>query len=168
MIGSVTQHDTLFAGSIVDNIAFFDPQVDLQRVEQSARIAAIHTDIVKMPMAFGTMIGYLGAALSGGQQQRILLARALYKQPKILILDEATSHLDIRSELLVTAGVRALNITRILVAHRPQTAATADRIVTLEAGRIVQDHRLTPNIAALHGLQHQTPTGTAECARDRS
>ena len=149
-IGSVTQHDTLFAGSIAENISFFDTQMDLQRVEQCARLAAIHTDIIGMPMAYNTMIGYMGTALSGGQQQRILLARALYKRPKILILDEATSHLDMKRELLVTAAVRSLSITRIIVAHRPQTAATADRMVALEGGRIVHDTRLTPNVAALH------------------
>lgn len=148
-VGSVTQNDALFAGSISDNISFFDNQADQRRIEECARLASIHNEIVEMPMAYNTLIGHMGSVLSGGQQQRVLLARALYKRPKILILDEATSHLDVKREIMVNASIRALNITRIVVAHRPQTAESADRIVRLEGGRIVEETRLTPNMSSL-------------------
>jgi ATP-binding cassette subfamily B protein RaxB len=152
-IGSVTQHDTLFGGSIAENISFFDPQMDQARVEECARLAAIHSEVLAMPMAYNTMVGYMGTVLSGGQQQRVLLARALYKRPTILILDEATSHLDIKRELVVANAIRSLSITRIIVAHRPQTAATADRIIVLEGGRVARESRLTPNVAALRAAE---------------
>lgn len=141
MIAAVTQNDTLFAGSIADNISLFDPDPDQGRVEECAALAAVHAEISAMPMGYNTLVGYLGAALSGGQQQRILLARALYKRPRILILDEATSHLDVTREALVGAAIQSLNVTRLIVAHRPQTAATADRIVRLERGRIACEAR---------------------------
>jgi ATP-binding cassette subfamily B protein RaxB len=148
-VASVTQNDALFAGTIADNISFFDAAADQRRVEECARLAAIHAEIASLPMAYNTFVGYMGSMLSAGQQQRILLARALYARPAILILDEATSHLDLKREIIVSSAIRALNITRLIVAHRPQTAATADRIVTLEGGRIVRDVRVAPSIAAL-------------------
>jgi ATP-binding cassette subfamily B protein RaxB len=101
-----------------------------------------------MPMGYNTFVGYMGSVLSGGQQQRILLARALYKRPAILLLDEATSHLDVQREIVVSSAIRALNLTRIIVAHRPHTVATADRVVTLRAGRIVKQARITSAAAA--------------------
>jgi len=136
-IASVTQNDCLFAGSIADNISFFDARADHSRIQECAKLAAIHSDIAALPMAYNTLVGFMGSALSAGQQQRILLARALYARPRILVLDEATSHLDVRREADICAALSALKITRLVVAHRPQTAATADRVVTLEAGRIV-------------------------------
>lgn len=139
MVGTVLQDDVLFAGSIADNISFFDHHPDAARIETCARQAAIHADIEAMPMAYNTLIGDMGAALSGGQRQRILLARALYKQPAILFLDEATSHLDIACEKQVNQAIRQLEITRVIVAHRPETIASADRVVVLERGRIVRD-----------------------------
>lgn len=79
--------------------------------------------------------------LSGGQKQRIILARALYRQPKLLFLDEATSHLDVGNEQLVNAAIRRLDVTRVIVAHRPETIANADRVLVMEQGRIVQELR---------------------------
>ena len=152
MIGSVTQNDILFAGSITDNISFFAADADQQRVEECAKLASIHGEIVAMPMGYNTFVGYMGSVLSGGQQQRVLLARALYKRPKILILDEATSHLDAKREIVVSATLRTLSITRVIVAHRRETVDTADRVVTLAGGRIVGERRIEPNMSAMRGL----------------
>lgn len=141
LAGTVMQDDQLFAGSIAENIAFFDPTPDHARIEQAARLAAVHDEIVAMPMQYNTLVGDMGAALSGGQRQRLLLARALYKQPRILFLDEATSALDIGKERAVNDAVRALNLTRVLIAHRPETIASADRVIVLQNGRVTQDLR---------------------------
>jgi ATP-binding cassette subfamily B protein RaxB len=141
MVGTVLQDDVLFAGSIADNISFFDPQADMKRVAECAFMAAIFDDIKAMPMGFNTLVGDMGTVLSGGQKQRVLLARALYKQPRILFLDEATSSLDVAKEREVNAAVRSLNMTRIIVAHRPETIASADRVLVLAGGRVVQDYR---------------------------
>ncbi|HEY0905987.1 MAG TPA: peptidase domain-containing ABC transporter, partial [Methylophilus sp.] len=136
MIGTVMQDDALFAGSIADNICFFDPQADVAWVEECARKAAVFEEIMAMPMGFNTLIGDMGAALSGGQKQRVLLARALYKRPRILFLDEATSHLDVTREAMVNEAIHALNMTRVIVAHRPETIASADRVIELSAGKV--------------------------------
>lgn len=148
LIGAVMQDDQLFAGSIADNIGFFDPEFDLQRVEQAAQRAAVHEDIMAMPMGYHGLIGDMGSALSGGQKQRIILARALYRQPKLLFLDEATSHLDVGNEQKVNAAIRQLEVTRILVAHRPETIASADRMLVMESGRIVRELRMGVGVAA--------------------
>jgi len=136
MVGAVMQEDNLFAGSIADNIAMSDPDSDAERIERAARMAAVHDDIAAMPMAYHSLIGDMGSSLSGGQRQRLILARALYRRPALLFLDEATSHLDLRRERLVNDAVRALSITRIVVAHRPQTIAMCDRALLLRDGRV--------------------------------
>jgi ATP-binding cassette subfamily B protein RaxB len=141
LVGTVMQDDQLFAGSIADNISFFDPALDHAAIEQFARLAAVHDDIAAMPMAYNTLIGDMGAALSGGQRQRILLARALYKRPRILFLDEATSALDVQKERAVNEAIRSLNLTRIIIAHRPETIASADRVIVLQGGKVAQDLR---------------------------
>jgi ATP-binding cassette subfamily B protein RaxB len=125
----VMQDDQLFAGSMQDNIAFFDPQPDLARVEACARLAAIHDTIQSMPMGYQTLTGDMGTTLSGGQRQRVLLARALYKAPRILLLDEATSSLDTGLEKQINQAVARLSLTRLIVAHRPETIRSADRVV---------------------------------------
>jgi ATP-binding cassette subfamily B protein RaxB len=151
MIGTVMQDDQLFAGSIADNIAFFDVQIDTGQVERCARLACVHDEIESLPMAYHTLIGDMGASLSGGQKQRILLARALYKRPRILFLDEATSALDIDRERLVNQAIRGLDITRVIVAHRPETIAAAARVIVLQGGRVAQDLRSVAN-----GVQCET------------
>lgn len=130
-IGAVMQEDQLFAGSIADNIAFFDHGIDQERVQLSARWAAIAPDIAAMPMGYQTLVGDMGSSLSGGQRQRVLLARALYRRPRLLLLDEATSHLDINREKQVNEAIKHLRTTRIVIAHRPETIASADRVIDL-------------------------------------
>ena len=150
MIGTVMQDDQLFAGSITDNISFFDPHADTAWVAECARIAAVHGDIEAMPMGFHTLIGDMGASISGGQRQRILLARALYKRPKILFLDEATSALDVEREREVNQAIRGLELTRIIVAHRPETIASASRVIVLHDGKVSQDLRSMPGGGTSH------------------
>ncbi len=141
LIGTVMQDDTLFAGSIADNICFFDSDPDADWIDACARRASLADEIGAMPMGLGTLIGDLGASLSGGQRQRILLARALYKRPQFLFLDEATSALDVDLERAINNSVRGLSLTRVIVAHRPETIASADRVVVLQAGRVAGDFR---------------------------
>jgi ATP-binding cassette subfamily B protein RaxB len=148
LVGTVMQDDQLFAGSIADNISFFDPSADHGAIERFARLAAVHEDIAAMPMGYNTLIGDMGAALSGGQKQRILLARALYKEPKILFLDEATSALDVQKERAVNEAIRSLNLTRIIIAHRPETIASAERVIVLQAGKVAQDLKRVQKEAA--------------------
>jgi ATP-binding cassette subfamily B protein RaxB len=134
MVGAVMQEDQLFAGSIADNISFFDSDIAQLRVEGAARLAAIHHDIVAMPMGYHSLVGDMGSSLSGGQKQRLLLARALYRRPKILLLDEATSHLDVGRERLVNDAVKRMKVTRIVIAHRPETIASSDRVIEMHNG----------------------------------
>jgi ATP-binding cassette subfamily B protein RaxB len=134
MIGTVMQEDHLFTGSIADNISFFVQEADQEWIEACAQLAALHQDILAMPMGYNTLIGDMGTVLSGGQKQRLLLARALYKRPQILFLDEATSHLDVQREQRINDTIKQLKVTRILIAHRPETIASADRVIVLGDG----------------------------------
>jgi len=146
-IGCVMQDDILFSGSISENISFFDNEPDHAKITRVARLAQIHGDIMKMPMNYQSLVGDMGSFLSGGQLQRILLARALYREPKILVLDEATSHLDIYNEKQINNAIKRMNITRIIIAHRPETIRSADRIVMLNNGKfseITADQLFSP------------------------
>ena len=135
-IGTVMQEDVLLTGSLADNIACFDTQPDPERVQAAAMLAQIHEDICRMPMGYQTLVGDLGSGLSGGQKQRVLLARAIYRRPRILALDEATSHLDVTRERAVTANLARLPLTRLMIAHRPDTIAGAERVIVLEGGAV--------------------------------
>nr|WP_235896346.1 ATP-binding cassette domain-containing protein [Yersinia rochesterensis] len=128
-IACVLQDDKLFAGSIAENIASFDVYLDRESIISCARYCNIHDDI--MPMGYETLLGELGGSLSGGQKQRLLIARALYRRPGILFMDEATSHLNLDNEDYINASIAALKITRVIIAHRPSTIASADRVITL-------------------------------------
>jgi ATP-binding cassette, subfamily B, bacterial CvaB/MchF/RaxB len=130
-IASVMQDDQLLSGDIAENIACFAPKIDLNKVYKCAHMANIFTEINNMSMNFSTLVGDMGASLSGGQKQRVTLARALYREPQILFLDEATSHLDVNNELLVNENIKALDLTRIIVAHRPETIKSASRQIDL-------------------------------------
>jgi ATP-binding cassette subfamily B protein RaxB len=153
--GAVMQDDMLLSGSLADNIAFFDPAPDAARIESCARMAQLHSDITAMPMGYHTPIGDLGSGLSGGQRQRLLLARALYRCPRVLLLDEATSHLDVDNEHAVTNALAHMRLTRIVIAHRPETIACARRVLRLRDGildepaaAVVDEH---PRAAQLQG-----------------
>ncbi len=137
-IGTVMQEDVLLTGSLADNIAFFDVAPDPECVQACAQLAQLHEDIAKMPMGYQTLVGDLGHGLSGGQKQRLLLARALYKNPKVLALDEATSHLDLTNERAVTATLGQMNLTRLVIAHRPETIAGAQRVVQVRDGQVME------------------------------
>lgn len=130
-IASVMQDDQLMSGDISENISCFAPQINMTNAMAAAQLACIHDEIQKMPMQYNTMVGDMGSSLSGGQKQRVILARALYRQPQILFMDEATSHLDVQNEKKVNEHISSLNITRIIVAHRPETIAMANRQITL-------------------------------------
>jgi ATP-binding cassette subfamily B protein RaxB len=143
-IGTVMQDDVLLTGSIADNISFFDVTLDSARMEACAKLANIHEDIARMPMGYHTLVGDLGSGLSGGQKQRILLARALYKHPRVLALDEATSHLDVMNERAVTERISLLRLTRLVIAHRPETIAGAKRVVQVANGQVMEVLREAP------------------------
>ncbi|MFC5698726.1 peptidase domain-containing ABC transporter [Pseudomonas sp. GCM10022186] len=130
-IGAVMQDDQLFSTSLKENIAGFDEEIDMRRVQEAAVAAFIHEDILAMPMGYDTLNGDMGNSLSGGQRQRLLLARALYRRPCVLVLDEATSHLDVEKERQVNDSICRLPITRITIAHRPETIAMAERVIDI-------------------------------------
>ncbi|WED42957.1 peptidase domain-containing ABC transporter [Legionella cardiaca] len=131
LTAAVMQEDSLLTGSIMDNICFFNEEIDMANVYHAAKLACVHEEIIRLPMGYETLVGDMGSTLSGGQKQRILLARALYKKPKILFMDEATSHLDVNNEKNINKMLRSLAITQIVVAHRIETIQTADRIIDL-------------------------------------
>ena len=160
-VAAVLQDDHLFAGSLADNIALFDEAPDMERIIAAASLAAIHGDIVALPMGYETLVGDMGSTLSGGQKQRILLARALYRQPRILVMDEGTSHLDVRLERAVNKAISGLGITRIVVAHRPETILSARQVFAVDGSRLID---ITSSVRP-HQHGHQTaPSDTDEVA----
>jgi ABC-type bacteriocin/lantibiotic exporter with double-glycine peptidase domain len=135
-IGVVLQDAFLISGSIRENIALNQPEMPLEQVMEAARLAGIHDEILGLPMGYETRLGEGGSGLSGGQRQRIVLARALAPRPKILILDEATSHLDAETEREIQRALDTLSCTRLIIAHRPSAIAQADRVLRLREGRL--------------------------------
>ncbi|MGB3471396.1 MAG: peptidase domain-containing ABC transporter [Erythrobacter sp.] len=136
-IGSVAQGDTLYAGSLAENISFFDPEIDMERVREVARMAQIDGEIEAMPMGYETLVGDMGSVLSGGQLQRVLLARALYGNPDVLILDEGTANLDPANEGEILKALSALKTTRIVIAHQDSTTQSADRVLYFFNGKAI-------------------------------
>ncbi len=126
-IGFVAQDDRLMSGTLAENIAAFDPEIDMARVEAAAEAARVADDIARFPMRYLSLIGDMGSTLSGGQRQRVLLARAFYRRPKILFLDEGTANLDEETEEKLADLIEGLNITRIVVAHRPRLSGARKR-----------------------------------------
>jgi ATP-binding cassette subfamily B protein RaxB len=140
-IAAVMQDDEALSGSIAENVAFFADRVEMDRVWMALREAGLEEDVRAMPMQQHTLIGDMGSSLSGGQRQRLLLARAIYRQPRILILDEATSNLDVKRERALHDRLREMAITRIFVTHRPEAAKLADRVFLLKDGRLAELRR---------------------------
>lgn len=135
-VSCVMQDDQLFSGTLAENVAMFLPGFDRQKVIEACKSAQIHDEIMLMPMRYDTRVIDLGASLSGGQKQRIMLARALFRDPEILILDEASSHLDQNNERLINRAISALQVTRIIIAHRQETLAIADRVLEMKGGTL--------------------------------
>ena len=150
-IGAVMQDDYLLSGTLADNIAFFDPQPDQDKIEEAAKFARIDGDIRAMPMAYHSLVSDMGSALSSGQRQRILLARAMYRDPDVLFLDEGTANLDARTESEIADAIAALPITRIVIAHRPALIRRADVVLRVSNGKI--ERMVHPRDAAEHQLR---------------
>lgn len=138
LIGTMMQDDYLFSGSIFDNISMFDGEPDMERVIEAAKLAIIHDDIAVMPMGYQSLVGGIGSNISGGQKQRILLARALYKRPRFLFLDEYTSMLDYETEMKVQESLASLPIGRFVVTHRRRNLLPGDVVY------VVWEHALLP------------------------
>ncbi|MFL5316364.1 MAG: peptidase domain-containing ABC transporter [Microvirga sp.] len=146
-VAAVMQEDQLLSGSIADNICFFDPEFDEERMTRCAALAGIHDEIMAMPMTYNSLVGDMGSSLSGGQKQRVLLARALYRQPRVLFLDEGTAHLDLDNEQHINESLARLSMTRVSVAHRPAISVGADRLILL--AKTIQSERHGPKRSEL-------------------
>jgi ATP-binding cassette, subfamily B, bacterial CvaB/MchF/RaxB len=143
-VGVVAQDDRLLSGTIADNIAFFDPDLDMARVQAAAFAAQVHEDIMRAPMQYLGLVGDMGSTLSGGQRQRVLLARALYGEPRILFLDEGTANLDEATEEAIANLIERMPITRIVVAHRPALIRRAQRVLYVKDRQISELVRAHP------------------------
>ena len=138
--GAVIQDGVIFSESIARNIAVDDGEIDVERLKQAARIANIHDYVMGLPLKYDTLIGRDGVGLSQGQKQRILIARAVYKNPAFIFLDEATNSLDAKNEKVIVENLDKFykGRTVVVVAHRLSTVKNADQIVVLDKGQVVE------------------------------
>ena len=136
--GVVMQEPRVFNGSIRQNISYHDQSLPLESIVRAAKLAELHDDIASMPMGYETLIAEGGSALSGGQRQRLAIARALAREPVVLILDEATSDLDTATEKAVGQHLRRHGASSLVIAHRLSTVEDADLILVLDDGRVVE------------------------------
>jgi ATP-binding cassette, subfamily B, bacterial CvaB/MchF/RaxB len=163
-LGVVMQEDQLLAGTIAENIALFDEQIDMERVRLCARCAVIDDEITRFPMQYNSLVGDMGTTLSSGQKQRVLIARALYRHPRILVMDEGTAHLDPAREARVNDLLKGLGITRIVVAHSPAVMRAADRVLELRGG-VLREVRLDEPVPAIlaQARDAQAKESVVEC-----
>jgi ATP-binding cassette subfamily B protein RaxB len=147
-VGVVSQDDRLLSGTLADNISFFDPDLKMDAIIAAAQAAQIHAEIEHMPMAYRTLVGDMGSRLSGGQKQRVLLARALYRNPKVLVLDEGTANLDVETEEVIARLLSEMPITRVIVAHRPALIDRAEEVYLLDDGKLAltNESRKSPRV----------------------
>ena len=136
--GVVMQDSALFGGSLRSNIALSSPHATLEQVTTVARVAGLDGEIARLPMGYETRLAESATNLSGGQRQRVAIARALVTQPSILLLDEASSHLDVASEVRLNEGLSELQCTRIVVAHRLSAVRSANEILVMKSGCVVE------------------------------
>ncbi len=128
----------IFSGTILENLTLNNPTMNREQAMHAAKLAAIHDDILKMPMGYDTFVGEGGSALSGGQRQRMAIARAVAHNPAMLLLDEATSSLDVITEQRVAEHLKSFACTQVIIAHRLSTIRKADLILVLDQGTIVE------------------------------
>jgi ABC-type bacteriocin/lantibiotic exporter with double-glycine peptidase domain len=147
-LGAVLQDAFVLDGTIAENLRLAAPEASFERIQDAARRAGLATDIAAMPSGYNTRVGEYGESLSGGQRQRLALARVLAADPAVLVLDEATSHLDAVTEAAVNTAVAELTCTRIVIAHRLSTVRDADLIVVLDGGRVIETGTHTELVAA--------------------
>jgi ATP-binding cassette subfamily B protein RaxB len=139
LVGAVMQEDQLMAGTVLDNIAFFSEGANVERATHCAEAAGIGAEIARMPMGYHTLVGGMDGALSSGQKQRLLLARAFYKRPKLLVLDEATSHVDGKHLSHINESLRDHSAMRLVVAHRVDAIRGIPRVIVIEDGMVAKD-----------------------------